>query len=130
LVLAIIGIMVAVALPGYGDYVHRSQTAEAISLMTGANAPLAEYFKARKKWPDGLDKVSGSTSGKYTLSVSISRGAGGTGDIELTAMMRSEGVDRRVAGLSVLMVSSDGGKTWTCRPGTMPIRNLPLSCQN
>jgi len=48
----------------------------------------------------------------------------------LTSLMRSEGVDRRVAGMSILMVSSDGGTNWTCKPGTMPAKNLPAACRN
>lgn len=128
--LAIIGIIVAVALPSYGDYIHRAQASEAISLMAGAKTPLAEYFEEHKKWPDKLDKVSVSASGKFTQSVTISRGAGGTGEIEMTATMRSEGVDRRVRGQTVRMLSADGGKSWICRPGTMAEKNLPLACRS
>lgn len=128
--LAIIGIIVAVALPSYGDYIHRAQASEAIALMAGAKTPLTEYFEGHKKWPAKLEEVTGDTSGKYTLVVSITKGAGGTGDIELTAVMRSEGVDRRVAGMSILMVSPDSGKNWICKPGTMPAKNLSASCRN
>ncbi|MEO8145434.1 MAG: pilin [Betaproteobacteria bacterium] len=127
--LAIVGVIAAIAIPSYGDYIHRAQASEAVSLLEGAKAPLAEYFDSRKKWPGRLDEVSG-TSGKYTSSVAITRGAGGTGEIELTATMRSEGVDRRVAGQSVLMTSADGGKNWTCKPGTMQPKNLPTACRN
>src|SRR5688572_15748520 len=111
----------------YGDYTHRSQAAEAISLMGSARTPLAEYFQDNKKWPE---KLVDQTSGKYTLSVALTKGAGATGEIEMTATMRTEGVDRRVAGQTILMSSTDGGKTWTCRPGTMPAKNLPSSCRN
>jgi len=113
----------------YADYTHRAQTTEAILLMAVAKTPLAEYFLERKRWPNNLDKVS-SSSGKYTESVAITRGAGGTGEIELTATMRSERVDRRVRGHTVRMLSADGGKNWTCKPGTMPAKNLPASCRD
>ncbi len=127
--LAILGVIAAVAIPSYGDYIHRSQVSEAISLMGGAKTPLAEYFEAHKKWPDRLEMVSAVTSGKFTLSVAITKGAGSTGEIELTATMRSEGVDRRVRGQTARMLSSDGGKSWICRPGTMPDKNLPAACR-
>jgi type IV pilus assembly protein PilA len=126
---ALTAIVVAVALPMYGDYTHRSQASEAVSLLAGAKTPLAEYFSDHKKWPRSLGEVAGTTSGKYTRSVEITRGAGGTGEIELTATMRAEGVDRRVRGQTVRMLSADGGKTWICRPGTMPEKNLPGSCR-
>ena len=128
--LAALGVIAAVAIPQYGDYIHRAQASEAILLMSSAKTPLAEYFDAQKKWPDKLDMIVDRTSGKYTQSVAISKGAGGTGEIELTATMRGEGVDRRVAGQSILMVSPDGGKSWTCKPGTMPAKNLTATCRN
>lgn len=128
--LAILGIIAVVAIPSYGDYIHRAQASEALSLMASMKTPLAEYFHDRKKWPDRLDAVAGSTSGKYTLSVAITKGAGGTGAIELTATMRSESVDRRVRGQTVRMLSTDGGKSWLCRPGTMEPKNLPLDCRS
>jgi type IV pilus assembly protein PilA len=128
--LAIVGIVAAVAIPSYGDYAHRAQASEAVSLLGGAKTPLAEFFADHRRWPDALEKVVGSTSGKYTRSVVISKGAGGSAEIELTATMKTEGVDRRVAGHSILMLSQDGGRNWICKPGTMPAKNLPASCRN
>jgi type IV pilus assembly protein PilA len=113
----------------YGDYTHRSQAAEAVSLLSGARTPLAEYFSDHGKWPKSLEEVTQATSGKYTRSVAITQGAGGRAAIELTATMHTERVDRRVAGHSILLSSRDGGKTWICRPGTMPEKNLPGSCR-
>lgn len=130
LLLAILGIIAAIAIPSYGDYVHRSQASEAVSLLGSTRTPLAEYFDAHRKWPERLDKFDTARSGKYTQSVAITQGAGGTGGIELTATMRSEGVDRRVAGQTIHLVSSDGGKNWTCKPGTMLAKNLSASCRN
>jgi type IV pilus assembly protein PilA len=127
---AVLSVIAAVAIPQYGDYSHRAQASETISLMSGAKTSLAEYFADRKKWPTRLEEVAGNTSGKYTLAVSISKGAGGTGEIELTGTMRTEGVDRRVAGTTILMTSSDGGKNWACKPGTTDPKNLPVSCRN
>ncbi|HYG53984.1 MAG TPA: pilin [Burkholderiales bacterium] len=125
IIIAIIAIIAAVAIPSYGDYTNRAQASEAVSLLSGAKAPLAEYFANHKKWPD---KLAGETQGKYTESVVISKGAGTAGEIELTATMRPA-VDRRVAGKSVRMFSRDGGASWTCAPGTMEAKNLPAVCR-
>ena len=128
--LAVLGVVAAVAIPQYGDYTHRAQAAEAISLMGGAKTPLAEYFADHKKWPNRVEEVAGSTTGKFTLSVAITKGGGGTGEIELTATMRSDGVDRRVRGQTARILSEDGGRTWICKPGTMEPKNLPAACRN
>lgn len=128
--LAILGVIAAVAIPSYGDYIHRAQASEAIGLMGNFKEPLVEHFQKYGKWPDALEKVHESTNGKYTQSVAITKGAGGTGELELTATMKTEGVDRRVRGQSVRMLSADGGKSWICKPGTMEAKNLPSNCRN
>jgi len=128
--LALVGIIAALVIPSFADYTHRAQASEAVSLMMGTKAPLWEHFEEKKKWPETLEKVGVPTSGKYTRSVAITKGAGGSGELEITATMKSEGVDRRVAGQSIRLFTSDAGKTWTCRPGTMPATNLPGSCRD
>jgi type IV pilus assembly protein PilA len=130
ILLAILVVIAAIAIPSYGDYAHRSQVSEAISLMGAAKTPLAEYFVAHRKWPKSLDEVGSTTSGKFTQSVAITSGAGTTGEIELTATMRTESVDRRVRGQTARMLSSDGGRTWSCKPGNMPNKNLPAACRD
>jgi type IV pilus assembly protein PilA len=128
--IALLGVIAAVAIPQYADYTHRAQASETISILGAANVPLAEYFSDKQKWPGRIEEVTGSTSGKYTQSVAITRGAGGTGEIELTGTMRTEGVDRRVRGQSVRLLSGDGGRNWVCKPGTMELKNLPATCRN
>lgn len=123
------GIVGAVVLPSYGDYIHRSQMSEAVALLGAAKTPFSEYLADRKKWPESAGQVLGSTSGRYTQSVVITKGAGGTGAVELTATLRAEGVDRRVAGKSVRIFSTDGGKTWNCRAGTAAESALPPACR-
>ena len=128
--IALLGVIAAVAIPQYADYTHRAQASETISILGAAKFPLAEYFSDKQKWPRRIEEVTGSTSGKYTQSVAITRGAGGTGEIELTGTMRTEGVDRRVRGQSVRLLSGDGGRNWVCKPGTMELKKLPTACRN
>lgn len=127
---ALLGIIAAVAVPQYADYTHRAQAAETVAILGAAKFPLAEYFADKRKWPGRIEEVTGNTSGKYTLSVTITKGAGGSGEIELTGTMRAQGVDRRVRGQSVRLLSSDGGRNWLCRPGTMEPKNLPTACRD
>ena len=128
--LAVLGVVAAIAIPQYGDYTHRAQASEAILMLGSAKTPLAEYFNVHGRWPERLDKLIESQNGKFTQSVAITKGAQGTGEIELTATMRDEGVDRRVRGQTVRMISADGGKNWLCKPGTMELKNLPAACRN
>jgi type IV pilus assembly protein PilA len=134
-VFALVAVLIAGSLWFYytfifGDYLHRSQVAEAVSLLGAAKTPLSEYFESNKKWPRTLSEVADSTSGKFTESVIISTGAGGNGQIELTATMRSTGVDHRVSGKTVMLSSPDSGKSWICRAGTAPQNAVPGACRN
>ncbi len=128
--IVVLGALVAaVLIPSYGDYTHRSQISEAVAVLAGAKTPLAEYFANHNKWPASLGEVAGALGGKYVQSAAITKGAGGTGEIEMTAIMKIEGVDRRIAGMSVRLLSADGGKNWLCRPGTAPEKVLPSACR-
>jgi type IV pilus assembly protein PilA len=128
--IVVLGALVAaVLIPSYGDYADRSQVTEAVLLLGGARTPLAEHYAGHKKWPPSLAGMIPETGGKYVQSVAITRGAGGAGEIELTATLKTVGVDRRVAGKSVHLLSADGGKNWICRAGTVQEKSLPLDCR-
>lgn len=122
-------LVVAVLIPSYGDYADRAQVAEAMSLLSAAKVPLTDHYETHKKWPPSLANALPHPGGKFVQSVAITKGAGGAGEIELTATLKSEGVDRRVAGKSVRLLSADGGKNWVCRTGTVPEKTVPSGCR-
>ena len=130
IVVAIIGILAAVAIPAYQDYIGRAQMSEPITLMGGAKTPLAEYFGDKGIVP-ALTDVMTTTSGKYTASISLSAAVGATvpSNITLTATMPSTGVNAALQGMTVLLVSSNAGASWTCTSGTAPAKFLPSACK-
>ena len=65
IVVAIIGILAAVAMPAYHDYIARAQVSEAVSLLGSGKTPLAEYFADKGFWPSQPSDVIGSISGRY-----------------------------------------------------------------
>jgi type IV pilus assembly protein PilA len=129
IVVAIIGILAAVAIPAYQDYIARSQVSEAISLTAGGKTPLSEYYADKGVWPTTASDVMGTTSGKYVSAVSISVGAATTGGLTLQALMKSVGVNSAVSGASLLLHTSDGGKAWTCTGGSVGTKYRPASCR-
>jgi uncharacterized membrane protein YhaH (DUF805 family)/Tfp pilus assembly major pilin PilA len=115
----LLGIIAAISIPAYQDYMARSQTSEGIQLAGGAEVGVSEYYQQNKSWPDKLDSVyslaAQQPAGRYVESVTgHSAGAQTYGAV---ATMKSEGVNRNIAGKSVEIWTTDGGKTWHCGPG-------------
>ena len=94
IVVAIIGILAAVAIPAYGDYTARAQAAEAFTLMDGLKTPMTEQFTSSglfsilTKAQVGTNAttpatavvgVAGITSGKYVAAVCAGKGPAAAG---------------------------------------------------
>lgn len=136
IVVAIIGILAAVAIPSYRDYTARAQMSEAISLMSGFKTGLAEYHQSEGAFnPSPALKATqfGSTiSGKYVSNVVLTGPT--TQAIQIAATMKTatSGVSSEVAGGQLRLKTTDGGRTWTCEPNqgsTLKNRHLPSSCR-
>ena len=67
IVVAIIGILAAVAIPAYQDYIARSQVSEAVSLTAGGKTPLSEYWADKGLWPAAASGSSAATSSARSL---------------------------------------------------------------
>ena len=78
IVVAIIGILAAIAIPAYQDYLIRSQVTESLNLASAAKASVAESFSQTGVWPvnneeAGLD-TNTNIKGKYVNSVTVRNG--------------------------------------------------------
>ncbi len=75
IVVAIIGILAAIAIPAYQDYTVRSQVTEGLNLASAVKAGVSEYYAQNGKWPTTLTEAGGDTNnppkGKYVKSVGI-----------------------------------------------------------
>ena len=84
IVVAIIGILAAVAIPQYQNYVARAQVAEGLTLASGAKTALAEYVNTTGEFPAaGTTEIMGldltGIVGKYVSTVSYQTIAGEIG---------------------------------------------------
>jgi type IV pilus assembly protein PilA len=78
IVVAIIGILAAIAIPAYQDYTIRAQVTEGLNLAGAVKAGVAEAFANNGAWPADLDGAGGDVaappSGKYVESVVVTNG--------------------------------------------------------
>ncbi|EOF9769841.1 pilin [Neisseria gonorrhoeae] len=113
IVIAIVGILAAVALPAYQDYTARAQVSEAILLAEGQKSAVTEYYLNHGKWPEnngdaGVASAS-DIKGKYVKEVKVEKGV-------VTATMASSNVNKEIQGkkLSLWARRQDGSVKWFC----------------
>ncbi|HEZ1869374.1 TPA: pilin [Neisseria meningitidis] len=113
IVIAIVGILAAVALPAYQDYTARAQVSEAILLAEGQKSAVTEYYLNHGEWPGDNSSAGVATSseikGKYVKSVEVKNGV-------ITATMLSSGVNKEIQGkkLSLWAKRQNGSVKWFC----------------
>ncbi|HEZ6150889.1 TPA: pilin [Neisseria meningitidis] len=113
IVIAIVGILAAVALPAYQDYTARAQVSEAILLAEGQKSAVTEYYLNHGEWPGNNSSAGVATSanikGKYVKEVTVANGV-------ITATMLSSGVNKEIQGkkLSLWAKRQDGSVKWFC----------------
>ena len=134
IVVAIIGILAAVAIPAYQDYIARAQVAEPVQLLGGLKGPTEEWVGNDGTFPTTteLSNMGAKLSGTYTASIVSVPGAGPLG--VLRATMASTGVNSGVANM-IVELAYDGAGGWTCQPGqtaatAMPDKYLPAKCKS
>lgn len=126
IVVAIVGILAAVALPAYQDYTIRAQVTEMMGLADGAKANVAETYQSTGTMPaSDADASYGGAKGKYTASVAI----GANGVITATA---GGSANSKITGSTITLTpaadSATGTLVWTCG-GSVDSKYRPSSCR-
>ena len=134
IVVAIIGILAAIAIPAYQDYIARAQMSEALSLASGLKTAVSEVYSQDGTCPaNGTAGIAAATDikGKYVLSVTAAGTGTATGGCTITALMKSSGVSTGIKGknlvLTMATTATGGSNTWACGSSAAQ-KYLPKSC--
>jgi type IV pilus assembly protein PilA len=129
IVVAIIGILAAIAIPAYQDYIARAQVSEGFSLADGQKTSIGEIWTNEGAFTNADNSyapipAAAEIKGKYVSQVAIADG------VMTVTMLNGTPTSALVAGktFTVSPISHAGSIEWVCHAGTMDIKYLPKAC--
>jgi len=127
IVVAIIGILAAIAIPAYQDYIARSQATEGMTLASSLKINISESYGQVGAF-SGLDSATNGipaaadVKGKYVKDVAVADGV-------VTATFNATGVSKGLVNgqLTLSPIDSNGSIEWSCKSGIAQ-KYLPKAC--
>lgn len=130
IVVAIIGILAAVALPAYQDYTAKAKMSEVILAASSCRTSITESVQTAVSGlpaAGGWGCESSTTTSKYVASIATSSG----GLVRVTSTGIATGADGTMYLVPQGTISAGGSVTsWLCGPGTINAKYLPGSCKD
>ena len=133
IVVAIIGILAAIAIPAYQKYTIRAQVSEGIDLTSSAKVAVTTYYQDTGRLATTNNEAGLTTNtdihGKYVTQVGVGGdGSGVDGEIEVTF---GNDVHADLNGLTLLVTptTNAGSVAWACSSANIPNKYLPNNCR-
>ena len=130
IVVAIIGILAAIAIPAYQDYTIRAQVSEGLSLSSGAKTAVAEFYQDQGAWPTDNNEAGLSLSseiiGKYVSDVGV-----GNADGIVTVTYGQTDTHDLIEGDTLTLTATDnvGSIGWICASADLADKHVPAACR-
>lgn len=133
IVIAIVGILAAIALPAYQDYTVRAKMSEPLAALAEAKTTIAEYYSATGNLPTAAAAGINDFPNKEIVKSVIYSSTSGVGPL-LTAVVQA-GVVPGAAGDTFVLsgtTRTDRSIDWKCKPAAsdaIPAKFLPANCR-
>lgn len=130
IVVAIIAILAAIAIPAYQDYTIRAQVTEGVSLAGGAKTKVWEFVSDTGRFPPSNESAglatAASINGSYVSSVDAA-----SGRVVVTFQGPRANAAIKAAGQTLVLspVTTAGSIVWSCTPSTLDKRYRPTICR-
>ena len=123
IVIAILGILMAIAIPAYQDYTVRAKVSEGMNLAGAAKLAVAETYQTKGSWPadEPAAGVSTTITGNNVSGIDLTNG-------KLTITYSN---DAKITGSTLILspTFTGGSVKWTCSGGTLAGKYRPSACR-
>ena len=127
IVVAIIGILAAIAIPAYQDYIVRAKVTELMTAASACKASVSEFIQTNNALPTDIDAAGcASNQTQYVASMTVTAGV-----INVVARTGTGFLPATAAGSIILTPTQNAGGTvsWSCTASTIPDKFLPANCR-
>ena len=128
IVVAIIGILAAVAIPAYQDYTIRAKVTEGIGIAAAAKTSVSEFYTSQGHMPAAGSEGYATTVTNYVSGATYTYNTPTTADITIAFKAIGGSV---TAGQTIIFsgTGSATGVTWVCNTGTLAAKYRPANCR-
>ena len=127
IVVAIVGILAAIAIPAYQDYIKRSKVSELATSASACKVSVTEYFMSENAFPTTTDAAgcTDDATSQYVTSLAV----GANGVITVTAKGISTDINGETFVLTPTAAASDSAVDWSCTASSIASKYLPANCR-